>query len=159
MENLIVPWSKEMSNEELEYKDNGFSKTKGSIFDFKPPSDKDLINAFNLIRNELSVGAIALCKHEGKNYNKIFSYCKDYPEMKGNKDSKNKITNDFIVDFLNKKIIWKNVHVLNNKIIFELRNELNLGVRWYLMDDKVVFRGILEPYITYLEFKKNKNDF
>lgn len=156
MENLIIEWSKEMSKEELEYKNNGFSKTKGSVFNFSPPSNEDLINSFNVIKNELSVGAIALCKHINRN--------NIYPEMKGNKESKNKIANDFIVDFLSKEIVWKNIHELNNRIIFELRNEI-CGIRWYLTEmrselksdstksekTKLVFRGLLEPYSTYLE--------
>jgi hypothetical protein len=142
MENLIVPWSKEMSKKELEYKNNGFSKTKASVFTFTEPSNEELINSFNLIENELSVGAIALCKHVNRN--------NIYPEMKGNKEFKNKIANDFIFDFLSKKIVWKNIHELNNKIIFELRNEV-CGMRWYLIEEKIVFRGLLEPYSTYLE--------
>jgi hypothetical protein len=190
MENLIIEWSENMSKEELEYKNNGFSKTKGSVFTFKQPKLEDLINSFNLIENELSVGAIALCKHVNRNNDNI------YPEIKGNKEIKNKIANDFIVDFLSKEIIWKNIHELNNRIIFELRNEV-CGMRWYLTDsveltknqikneenrecndcyrslygescncyddsesesesvhstkDTIIFRGLLEPYSTYLE--------
>lgn len=149
MEILIVSWSEEMSKEELEYKNNGFKKTKGSVFNIRCPTNEELINSFNLIENELSVGAIALCKHVIRNDNKI------YPEMNGNKENKNKIANDFIIDFLSNKIpiVWKNIHELNNRIILELRNELNYGIRWYIVNDIIVFRGLLEPYTTYLESK------
>lgn len=151
MEKLVVSWSEEMSKEELEYKNNGFTKTKGSVFNVCCPTNEELINSFNLIENELSVGAIALCKHVIRNKNNI------YPEIKGNKETKNKIANDFIIEFLSNKIpiVWKNIHELNNKIIFELRNELNYGMRWYIENDKVVFRGLLEQYTTYLESKFN----
>ena len=151
MENLIVSWSKEITKEELEYKNNGFTKTKGSVFNTKCPTNEELINSFNLIHLELSVGAIALSKHVIRNDNNI------YPEMNGNKESKNKIANDFIIEFLSNKIpiIWKNIHELNNRIIFELRNELNYGIRWYIENDKIVFRGLLDPYTTYLDCKNS----
>lgn len=147
MNKLIVNWSEDMSKEELDYKNKGFIKTKGSIFNVIYPTNNQLIDSFNLIENELSLGAIALCKHINRN--------KDYyPEISGNKDQKNKIANDFIEQFLKSNIVWKNIHELNKRIIYELRNDLNYGMRWYIENNTVVFRGILEPYTSYLEFKE-----
>ena len=94
-----------------------------SVFNIKSPTNEELINSFNLIQNELSVGAIALCKHVIRYDNNI------YPKMNGNKEYKNKIANDFSNKI---PIIWKNIHELNNRIIFQLRNELNYGIRWYM---------------------------
>lgn len=60
MKDLIVDWSQEMSQEELKYKNNGFMKTRASVFNVACPSNDELIKSFNLIENELSVGCIAL---------------------------------------------------------------------------------------------------
>lgn len=44
MENLIIPWSENMSKEELEYKNKGFCKTKSSIFTCKEPTHEQREN-------------------------------------------------------------------------------------------------------------------
>lgn len=137
---LIIPWSVPILNDEEIYKNNGFVKTKGSIFDVPKPSDELLIKTFNLINTELSIGAIALCKHSNRN--------EYYQIMDGNNDNKNKIANDFVCNFLNSQITWKNIHKIDKKaVILEMRNEFT-GLRWYIGDD-IAFRGILEPYSNY----------
>jgi hypothetical protein len=146
MENLIIPWSENMSKEELEYKNRGFFKTKGSVFEYTRPTNEELVSSFNLVKNgELSIGCIALCKHAHRN--------NIYPVINGNKDKKNKIANDFILEFLSKKTTFQNIHKVNNNLIFEMRNEL-CGMRWYI-GNGVSFRGLLEPYATYIEAKRS----
>lgn len=165
MENLIVDWSENMTLEELKYKENGFIKTKGSVF-IDPPSNIELIEAFNKIDVDktLSRGAIALTKHSHRNI--------IYPKMIGNDTNKNDIAKKFINDFFKKEICWKNIHSIdNNTIIYEIRNKTYHGMRWYInnymfdhshniwcrhftSNTDIIFRGILEPYSTYLEYTK-----
>ena len=59
METLIIPWSENPTIEEIEYRNNGFSKTKGTIFYNHPPDIKDLKNSFLKNNN----GVRALQKH------------------------------------------------------------------------------------------------
>lgn len=165
MENLIVDWTENMTLDELKYKENGFIKTKGSVF-IDPPSNIELIEAFNKIDvyRTISCGARALAKHSGY-----------YPKLTGNVTNKNNIANEFINDFLKNEIELKNIHSIdNNTIIYEIRNKTNHGIRWYIYNytidpftniwcrkvnstkPYIIFRGLLEPYSTYLEFKRMK---
>ena len=164
MENLIIDWSENMTLEELKYKENGFIKTKGSVF-IDPPSNIELIDSFNKIDvgKTLSRGARGLAKHS--NF---------YPQLTGNDTNKNNIANKFINDFLKKEIDWKNIHSIgNNTLIYEIRNKTNHGIRWYInnymfdhshniwcrhftSNTDIIFRGLLEPYSTYLKFKNAK---
>lgn len=149
MNSLIIPWSEKMSDEELHYKNQGFVKTKMSVFNVKQPNRQDLIDAFNFKPKDLlSLGAIALCSHSSRN--------SEYPKCFGSGKNKNIIAEKFLKDFLNEPAAWKNIHKLNNNIVYEIRNSKNYGMRWYITPDSVKFRGLLEPYCTYLEYCNKK---
>ena len=146
MEKLICEWSENMTEEEQKYKNSGFIKTKTSVF-IEPPTNEQLKESFNKMENNISFGIRGLQKHYDRNgfLNKII----------GNDCDKNKFGNNFINEFFNTEIIWKNIYLLNKNIILEMRNE-EYGARWYINDNEPVFRGIIEPYTTYLEYKNKK---
>ena len=108
MDYLVVAWSEQMTPEEQHYKDNGFTKTKMSIFTQHEPSQEELINSFNVKKENLSLGAIALCSHSSRH--------DWYPRITGNNDNKNKIADQFIRNFLKSPITWKNIHSVNKHI-------------------------------------------
>lgn len=150
MENLIVDWSENMTDEELKYKSDGFNKTIGTVFQDAPPNDL-LEKAFNMIIEpcKVSVGVIALQKHSDRGSRQT---------MIGNDFEKNKYAKNFIKDFMKSQIIWKNIHCIDgHNIIFEMRNK-DYGMRWYVSENNrsdPIFRGLLEPFENYKNtFKK-----
>ncbi len=159
MDKLIVPWSENMSFSEESYKSKGFTKTASSIFTIPEPSKESLILSFNRVKQSsnltkssnrveqsLSVGAIALASHANRS-----PY---YPAITGNNSDKNQIASEYLDQFLKGDLVWKNIHNVNNNVIYELRNRDMYGMRWYIRPDGIEFRGLLEPYSTYLEYKK-----
>lgn len=141
----LVAWSTNMTPEESKYKSQGFSKTAGTVF-IEPPSNEILKQAFNEIdaNSEFSIGARFLNKFCDRNE----------ITFDGNTVHKNETASDFIDSFLDSEITWKNIHMMDKKhIILELRNDI-CGLRWYISESPVRFRGVLDPYDTYLEFKE-----
>lgn len=148
MEELSVEWN--LANpEEIAYKNAGFTKTKGTVFVKKIPTDDELKRAFNENGDtSISVGARFLQKHFHRNGSEIY----------GNILQKNQFASQYLETFLNGPISWKNIHQIgstsNSATILEIRND-EVGFRWYILDDgKCIFRGVLQPYPTYLQFKQ-----
>ncbi len=132
-----------MSEDEQKYKSMGFIKTKGTVYQ-EPPSVEDLVSAFRQQCNALSpltVGARALAKHVV------------YPRL-GSDEDKNILADTFLTNFIS-TATWKNIHRINAQhIIYEIRDDSGFGFRWYVDDPlNIVFRGAIEPYATYLDFK------
>lgn len=148
LDNISVKWSENMSIDEQNYKKNGFTKTKCSVF-IEPPSDIILKNEFNKIErgSSLSIGCKSIESHSQRTYSKI----KDkLPIMIGDDKNKNEIAKKFIDNFFEEEVIWKNIHKNDSEnIILEIRT-VNTGCRWYLCENKnVKFRGLIESYFDY----------
>ena len=77
--------------------------------------------------------------------------------MTGNDVNKQKLALDFFETFI-ENVTFKNIHKINDSdVIFELREKDGYGMRFYLNNDSVTFRGLLEPFPTYLKYVLHKN--
>jgi hypothetical protein len=146
MQDLTVKWSENPTVDELRYRDQGFSRTKGTVFVLPPDND--------ILRDEFikNGGVAALQKHADRPTSTKF-----FPKMKGNTLAKADIASKFFDEFI-QNIAYKNVHQIDNKTILEYRNDIGYGMRFYLFGeiyDKPVFRGLLEPFATYMHWKNS----
>ena len=139
----IMPWSEDPTPDETQYREAGYSRTKGTVFSPEPPSDTVLLDAFERSHDGesvLSVGGKALCKHYAR------SPCNPHPfwpEPVGSDHVKNELASQTVVDIM-KNSVWRNVyHLCHDTIILEIRVESGYGARWNLTP--LVFRGFLEP--------------
>ncbi|KAJ3201598.1 hypothetical protein HK099_002195 [Clydaea vesicula] len=155
MENLIIPWSENPTEEELKYKANVyFVRTIGTCFDIPIPTECELRSSFQNQPNpnsNLSVGARALTKHfvrktKDKKVKSVNEKHQFWQEPIGSEKNKNLIALQHLEYFLTNST-WKNLHIITNQTtVFEMRVKEMYGMRWFFLDEKWQFRGYLEPY-------------
>ncbi len=144
MDQLVVPWSTPADEEELRYEQQGFTKTKGTVFMMPPPRDV-LVRAFQSRHKNtiLTVGARALSKHFARRD------CHPFWQVpSGNQVDKNLKAEQHLKTILDDST-WKNILRLHGDIIIlEMRVPTGYGMRWRLFaENRAAFIGFLEPQI------------
>ncbi len=143
MDELIVDWSVSPTEEEIEYRKNGYSRTKSTVF-LNPVIDNNILKQ-EFIKNG---GVSALQKHTDRTNNHNF-----YPRMIGNELNKESIASLFFDNFI-LTVEYKNIHRVDSRIILEYRNCDRYGMRYYINNGTFTFRGLLEPYAEYKVYKR-----
>jgi len=116
--------------------------TPGSIRDGRaiPPLRKTLIeSAASLHTEKLTSAAREWSKHTNRSQDKFWG------EIKGDDESKNKISIDFVNQILDHSTWWNVFWHYKHEIVFESRLPTGHGARWG--KDGLVFIGFLEPFL------------
>lgn len=131
----------------------GFRLTNKSFFLF-PPNRNKLVHEFNRQYNDssnITIGARAVSKHSDRNKNNINIY---WGKVKGTEDERNVYSNKICLDIL-AKCMWVNMFCLSDNCkLLEVRNSLGYGLRWEFHEERIFFKGLVEPTLNTHNNKK-----